>query len=389
MSLARREARRHVGGYCHFFPKHVQARRAIWNGVDPKIGRNFIDKAFGDLIAHRNNTEMFLELTGGSTWQLLGSDNYDRFVGANALGVIFSEWALCDPRAWDYVKPILRENGGWALFITTYRGRNHAWQMVKRLQGNPDWYIDVRDVTQTSDVNGKRIIDDEGIEAERRDGTSEGIIQQEYFCNPAAAVPGAVYSRQAQDLLADTSRQAARWNPLRPVYVSWYLRESPINAVALHIQPGEQPAILAVDTFPFMSLGEAVAKAASHPWPIRGHVVGVEDEAMLAPLGELRVYPEVVRNRQPGVVEVTTQALVESMTVAPGQADDLIDSLIGYTRRELTVDELRPVFADDYVPTWHAQQVAPLENFALADIGFQVDSWHRPQNYRVSDRRII
>jgi hypothetical protein len=389
MSLTRRESLRRVGGYTHFFPKQTQARRALWNGVDPRRGENFVDLAFGDIIASRNNTDMFLEFENGSTWQLLGSDNYDRFVGANSLGVIFSEWALCDPRAWDFVKPIIRENGGWALFITTYRGRNHAWQMVQRLADNPDWFIDVRDVTQTCDVDGNRILTDEDIAKERADGTSEGIIQQEYFCNPAAAVPGAVYSKGAQELLSSPARRDALWNPLKPVYVAWDLRQAPITSAAVHIQAGERPAVLAVDTFPFMDFGEAMAAVKMHRWPIAGHILGEDDEAFSAVFDDFRAYPEIARNRRPGAIEVQTQAFVSRMSCASDGCDDLIDALTGYTRNDATVEEARPVFSADYANTWHAQLVRPLENYVALYGLDDGDDWHRPQHYRNHDRRVI
>ena len=30
---------------------------------------------------------------------------------------MYFEWSLQNPAAWDYVRPILAENGGWAAFI--------------------------------------------------------------------------------------------------------------------------------------------------------------------------------------------------------------------------------------------------------------------------------
>ena len=39
-------------------------------------------------------------------------------VGGNPIGVIFSETAQHRPDAWDYIRPILAENGGWAIFAT-------------------------------------------------------------------------------------------------------------------------------------------------------------------------------------------------------------------------------------------------------------------------------
>jgi phage terminase large subunit len=44
---------------------------------------------------------------------------------------VFSEWALSNPQAWSLIRPILLENNGWALFITTPRGRNHAHRMFE------------------------------------------------------------------------------------------------------------------------------------------------------------------------------------------------------------------------------------------------------------------
>ena len=73
-----------------------------------------------------NNSDMQIRMRNGSIYQVVGSDNYDSLVGTNPVGVIFSEFAVADPKAWDYIRPILAENGGWALFIYTPRGKNHG-----------------------------------------------------------------------------------------------------------------------------------------------------------------------------------------------------------------------------------------------------------------------
>jgi phage terminase large subunit len=74
---------------------------------------------------------MLIRFKCGSTWQVIGSDNYDALVGSPPVGVVFSEWALSNPQAWSLIRPILAENGGWAIFITTPRGRNHAHRMYR------------------------------------------------------------------------------------------------------------------------------------------------------------------------------------------------------------------------------------------------------------------
>jgi hypothetical protein len=57
---------------------------------------------------------MFIRFKNGSTWQVIGSDRYDATVGAGVAGITYSEWALANPSAWAYHRPMLQENNGWA-----------------------------------------------------------------------------------------------------------------------------------------------------------------------------------------------------------------------------------------------------------------------------------
>lgn len=206
LQLAKREAERVVGTYWHLFPVQAQARKAIWRGMDNN-GVNFVDQAFPK--HERTGTidrETLIQLPNGSTWQMGGSDKYDQMVGANVRGIIFSEWALCDPAAWDYFLPMLIENGGWACFITTFRGRNHAWQMAQRNLRSPHWYVDIRDITQTrrgvTEANaGQAVVTLADIERERQQGYSEAMIQQEFYCNPTAANEHAYFGQVLPQIL--------------------------------------------------------------------------------------------------------------------------------------------------------------------------------------------
>ncbi|HEV2111059.1 MAG TPA: hypothetical protein VGT99_06885, partial [Gammaproteobacteria bacterium] len=133
-------AHQRIGTYWHMLPTANQGRMVVWEGRDG-LGRRLIDQAFPPALrAGERNDRMTMELRGGSVWQVVGSDNYDRLVGANPVGVVFSEWSLTDPRAWDYVRPILAENGGWALFIYTPRGKNHGFELYDIARHRGDWF---------------------------------------------------------------------------------------------------------------------------------------------------------------------------------------------------------------------------------------------------------
>ena len=127
--------------YWHMLSAFSQGRKAIWTAVNPHTGKRRIDEAFPhELRVNTNESEMFIRFKNGSTWQVVGSDRYDAAVGSSPAGITFSEWALSNPSAWAYLAPIVIENDGWALFITTARGRNHAKSMLDMAQTRDDWF---------------------------------------------------------------------------------------------------------------------------------------------------------------------------------------------------------------------------------------------------------
>jgi len=186
------------GLYWHLFPTYNQGRKIAWEGMT-KDGRKFLDHFPKENISAINNTEMWVTFKTGSIYQVVGSDNPDRLVGANPVGIILSEYALQDPRAWDYIRPILLENEGWAVFIYTPRGRNHGYTLLNHAKKNPKWF------TQVLSVNDTMAVKEEAIDEERMAGMPEELIQQEFFCSFDAALVGAYYGNHMSHAL-DTGR---------------------------------------------------------------------------------------------------------------------------------------------------------------------------------------
>jgi hypothetical protein len=212
-----------VGNYWHLFPKQTQARKAIWNGIDGQ-GRKILEQAFPKEIRNRDSQqEMMIETVNKSTWQLCGSDNYDSLVGANPVGVVFSEWSLCDPKSWDYIRPMLAENGGWAIFIYTSRGKNHGHSLYKMASRRDDWYCEMLTVDDTKREDGSPVIGPEIIQDERDEGMSEAMIQQEYFCSFDAQIPGAIYGREMALAIRDNRIGRVPIEPSLQVHTAWDL----------------------------------------------------------------------------------------------------------------------------------------------------------------------
>ncbi len=121
MNLLATQAAQRRGSYFYFFPTYQQGRKIIWDGMD-RDGFPFIEHIPRELVKTKNSSEMKVVMTSGSIIQVVGTDNIDSIVGTNPIGCVFSEYSLQDPRGWDYIRPILRENGGWSAFNYTPRG---------------------------------------------------------------------------------------------------------------------------------------------------------------------------------------------------------------------------------------------------------------------------
>lgn len=227
-------AHKEIATYWHMLPEYSQGRKAIWNAVNPHTGKRRIDEAFPkEIRASTNEQEMFIRLKCGSTWQVVGSDNYKNLVGSPPKGIVFSEWSKAHPGAWAYLAPILVENNGWALFITTPEGKNHAHGTLQVAKKNPDtWFWEV----QTVEESGFPL---EKVEAAREEyhalygiDAGDALIEQEYYCSFEAAVLGAIYGKQMARLTKEGRiNNRVKHDPNYPVFTAFDLGRRDATAI--------------------------------------------------------------------------------------------------------------------------------------------------------------
>lgn len=226
------------GVYWHMLPLQTQARKVVWDAID-RHGRRVIDQVFPPQLRKSSNAqEMKIELINGSIWQCVGSDNYNSLVGANPLGVVFSEYSIADPAAWDFIRPILAENEGWALFIYTPRGRNHGLSLFEMAKQTEGWFSQKLGVPET------KAIPLTAVEAERKAGMDEDMIQQEFFCSFDAAVKGSYYASLLNQAETEGRLCYVPHNPAKPVYTAWDLGIGDSTAIWFYQQNGNAVDII-------------------------------------------------------------------------------------------------------------------------------------------------
>ena len=225
------------GLYWHLLPTYNQGRKIIWDGMT-KDGKAFLEAFPKPLWGAVNNTDMRLELKNGSIYQVVGTDNVDRLVGSNPVGVVFSEYSLQDPRAWDLIRPILAENGGWAVFIYTARGRNHGYDMFNMASKNERWF------SQRLTIEDTKVIGQDAIEEERDAGMPDELIQQEFYCSFDAPLVGSYYGNLMARALADGRIDKVPYEPRLEVHTAWDLGMGDSTSVIFFQQFGKEYRII-------------------------------------------------------------------------------------------------------------------------------------------------
>ncbi len=189
-----------VGTHVYLFPLYAQARSVVWNGMDFD-GKPFISAIPDSLISKKNEARMEITLFNGSRLILAGSNNYDSLMGTNPVTLIYSEFSLHNPLARQYLNPIIIENKGKEILQFTPRGMNHAFEVYKQIQDNPDYHLEHLSVEQTYRADGVTpIINQEDIKRAIATGMSEEMIRQEFYVDFEVGNMGAYFTRELSDI---------------------------------------------------------------------------------------------------------------------------------------------------------------------------------------------
>jgi len=112
------------GVYWLVSPTYPQTK-IIWRMI-----KRFLPKAYIKTI---REGELYIELANGSTIWAKSGDNPDNLRGEGLNGVILDECAMLKPDVWnEAIRPALGDKQGWAIFISTPKGKNWFYELFLR-----------------------------------------------------------------------------------------------------------------------------------------------------------------------------------------------------------------------------------------------------------------
>jgi len=281
-----------VGVYWYVFPEYKQGREIFWDGQRDD-GVKFRDAMPSELVKRSRDDTMLMELVNGSIIKVIGSDRADSIVGPNPVGVIFSEFSIQNPKAWNLIRPILNANNGWAIFVYTPRGYNHGHMLFetakKQMEKNPDrWHAQMltRDQTQKMlvDSQGKFILDEndepiwgpivtpEMIEEDLATGMQPELVQQEYYCSFDAAMVGSYYGDQMALAVKQGRIKSVPWDEHLNVHTAWDLGRSDATAIWFFQIADSKYKIINYKEYTGKSFGDIIKEVKEMPYTYGSHL---------------------------------------------------------------------------------------------------------------------
>lgn len=167
------------GIYFFAAPTFMQARQILWDLLKDKVR----DK----LSKNINESRLEVELINGSKIILKGLDRPDTLRGVSLSGVVLDEFATArdNMMVWqEVIRPALSDQKGWALFISSPKGRDYFYDLYNNAKDTEDW-----NSWQFTTLDGG-YVDESEVESARMDLDERSFLQE--YCASFQSYEGLV-----------------------------------------------------------------------------------------------------------------------------------------------------------------------------------------------------
>ena len=193
--------------FAYIAPQLKQAKSVAWDYA----------KHYGLVVpgAKAHESELRVDFPNEGQVRLFGSDNPDAMRGMYFDGVILDEAADMSPRVFnEVVRPALSDRQGWCIWIGTPKGQNDFYDLWQKAQHDPDWFALMLKASETG------IIDPAELADAAKQMTAEQYAQ-EYECSFQAAIVGAYYGRELDQVDEQGRIVDGLYDPHMEVHTAW------------------------------------------------------------------------------------------------------------------------------------------------------------------------
>jgi phage terminase large subunit len=166
-----------------------------------------------------NQSELRIDFPNSGQLRLYGADNPDSMRGIYLDDFVGDEFGMQPAKTFtEVLRPALSDRQGGGLIIGTPNGKNQFQEMAEyaKTSGDPDWaYVEYK-ASQTGYVDAEEL-------AKARLVMTADEYEQEYECSFTAAVKGAIYARELEEIRASGRITAVPYDPMLPVDTDWDL----------------------------------------------------------------------------------------------------------------------------------------------------------------------
>jgi hypothetical protein len=140
---------------------------------------------------------------------------------------------------------MVEENNGWATFISTPRGRNHALEMFHHATQSREWFAELLTAEDTGALSAEALA--ETLREYRAlYGVDVGTAQyrQEYFCDWNAAILGAYFALEMAQVRNEGRVLEVEADPAEPVDCAWDIGVTDDTSIWFFQTQGAQVVLL-------------------------------------------------------------------------------------------------------------------------------------------------
>lgn len=249
-NIAIRQCIKKVCKVMYILPKYDQARGVIFDAISSE-GVSFLNYIPKELIYKINISEMKVIFTNGSILKLSGGDTHNSSIRGQAPHmVIMSEFAYFRDGAalLDTVTPILGENNGKMLLISTVFGINHMYKLYNQVRDLPYWYTMYK---TTDDINH---LPAEFL-AQEKARMSPAKYAQEYMNDWHQGVTGSYYGESLKYIEQDGQITSVPYDPMLLTYVAMDIGVRDATSLIFFQLAGEGIQVRIIDCYSNNNLG--------------------------------------------------------------------------------------------------------------------------------------